>query len=262
MIIKILPEKNTIDINETIRVDIMFDAQGKPINAIGGDFSYNPKTLKVESVITGNSLINFWIDSPENNPEKGLIHFSGMIPGGTITSKGDIFSVVFSGTAKGVSDLSLQNTEAYINDGNGTMANIQTPKGFLAITGVVADAKEYVVGDKTPPEKFEIIRARDPNIFDGHWFATFAAQDQGSGIAHYEICESFFRKCVTAESPVQLYNQSSFYSIRVKAYDHDGNVQGAQVLSPLFSIFTCITAVIIAILVTYVVYRRKKIFHR
>src|SRR5207247_2300689 len=99
--------------------------------------------------------------------------------------------------------------------------------------------------DTVPPEPFEPQISRNPNIFNGKYFLSFAAQDKGSGIDHYEVCEDIgyriqdlgkiiarflniksysLNSCfVTAESPYQLQDQTLKSVIFVKAIDKAGN---------------------------------------
>lgn len=258
MIIKISPEKNTIDINENLRVDVTFDTQRNSINAIGGALRYDPTTLKVESLQTGNSAVNFWIDQPADSEAHGEINFSGIIPGGSTAANGQVFSVIFSGIKQGKSALSVSNAEAYINDGSGTKASVQTLSQGIMVSAQVAEKKEYAVIDTTKPEKFEVIRARDKNVFEGNYFISFAGQDKESGIDHYEVCESIFGKCSASGSPKELSSQSSLYYAKVKAYDHAGNMRSETILSPLYIIFACVVIAIIAILTAYGVLAYEK----
>ena len=94
------------------------------------------------------------------------------------------------------------------------------------------------IKDPDPPEIFEPVLARNPNVFDNKWFLVFVSQDKGSGIAYYAIRETRREiniqretdaKWVEAESPYLLEDQELRSFAYVKAVDKAGNERVAMV---------------------------------
>lgn len=96
--------------------------------------------------------------------------------------------------------------------------------------------------DGTPPEPFEPEIAKDPSMFEGKYFLSFATTDKTSGIDHYEIIEADRRgyqrrttrkaEWKIGESPYLLEDQSLRSIIKVKAVDKAGNEKIAEIIPP------------------------------
>ena len=194
-----------------------------------GKITFPRDLLEVKKVNDGNSIINFWIEKPKSAPE-GQIAFSGIVPGGYNDGQGLILSITFLAKKEGNGVIKFGEVKALRNDGQGTevpltISNFNfTVRETAKSTGQMPTAKE----DRDLPEEFAPQIAADPAIFEGKWFLVFAAQDKGSGIDHYEVCEGK-RKCLTAESPYLLQNQSLDKEIIVKAIDKSGNERSVTI---------------------------------
>ncbi len=217
--------------NESFVLTLLLNGEGESINAVEGDIKYNENAIKAETVNTGGSFVSFWVEQP-NLKNPGTLHFSGITPGGVSAAGAEVFRVVFRTQKVGDTSLSLKNVSLLLNDGNGSSAevglkdlNIKIYKGES--TEAVVDT---VSSDKTPPEKFMITRTKDKSIFNNKYFIVFSSIDKGTGISHYKVCELF--KCVIAESPFMLWNQTPFYFIVVNAYDANGNHVSSTLISP------------------------------
>jgi len=89
--------------------------------------------------------------------------------------------------------------------------------------------------DSVPPEKFKPEIGRDPAIFEGKYFLSFATVDKMSGIDHYEILETRDKKqdiWKKVESPHLLRDQSLGSKILVKAVDKAGNERISEIIPP------------------------------
>jgi len=82
--------------------------------------------------------------------------------------------------------------------------------------------------DTIIPEPFELKTSKDPSIFEGKYFLSFATQDKMSGIDYYEIKEGK-RDFKKATSSYLLEDQSLGKKIIVRAYDKAGNYQEAEI---------------------------------
>ena len=111
---KIKPESTTFTST------VYLNTEGEQINTLEGDLSYDKSLLQIEVINTGSSFVSFWVEKPENKIP-GLIHFSGITPGGVLVNKGEVFQVVFRAKAIGLAKLSLNNVSTFLNDGKGTV---------------------------------------------------------------------------------------------------------------------------------------------
>lgn len=249
-------DKTQVNTGEILNVTLFLNSQGESINTIEGDLKYDDNFIKPELVNIGSSFISFWVEKPDMNT-LGVIHFSGIIPGGISTTHSEMFEVIFRAKNVGDTNLLLNNVNVFLNDGKGTIIptkinniNIKIMKGtddvFLPV----------IVKDTVIPEKFVIIRTKDQSIYDNKWFIVFSTMDKGSGVDHYQVCEFF--SCVTGESPFLLKQQTPFYRIVVQAYDANGNVRSSVMASPLF-ILLLMLVLLIAFVLGYYLYRRD--FH-
>lgn len=223
-----------IKAGQLFEVGVFINTDNEEINAIEGKIIFPQDFLEIKKINDGNSIINFWIDPVRNCVSNGVekpdeICFSGITPGGYNDSQGLIFSITFLAKKEGNGAIEFRGVKALRNDGQGTEAQltisnfqflISNPPAGGAVPQITAPKTE----DRNPPEEFTPQIAADPAIFEGKWFLVFAAQDKGSGIDHYEVCEGK-RKCVTAESPYLylLKNQDLDEEIVVRATDKSAN---------------------------------------
>jgi hypothetical protein len=224
-------EKNTFQQAETFTLTVFLNTEGDSINTIEGNLKYDDNFIKAEAVNIGSSFISFWVEKPDLKTS-GLIHFSGITPGGISTSNGEVFKVTFQTEKIGDTTLLLNNINLFLNDGQGSTIPAKIKNANIMINQGININKtvDLISNDKVPPEKFNIIRTQDSSLFDNKYFIVFSTVDKGSGIDRYQVCELF--KCVSAESPFLLWNQTPFYRIVVHAYDSNGNVQSSTITSP------------------------------
>ena len=97
--------------------------------------------------------------------------------------------------------------------------------------------------DTTPPEDFKPEIGRDPAIFEGKYFLSFATTDETSGIDYYEVKEApkeilrlptgqGKRDFKRAGSPYLLEDQYLKSKISVKAVDKAGNEKISEITPP------------------------------
>lgn len=236
-------------------VNVMLDSTNVPINTIEGDLVYDNSMLTPERINIGNSFISFWPDQPTVT-NSGVIHFSGIVPGGVMVAKAEVFSVTFRANFTGTTNINISNASLYINDGQGTKDNTTVKNQNITIVQGPAGFQEVLdFKDNRAPEIFKITRTKDIAIFDGKYFVVFSTQDKGSGVDHYAVCEYIRKNCTNSESPYLLKYQNPFYRIIVIAYDGDGNIQEVILTSPwLILIIICLLLLIIKL--GYSIYHR------
>lgn len=238
----------TLPPGQLLRVDCMLDTQLQEVNAVEGLVEYPTDLLRLEQIIDGGSIINFWVEKPRL--ENSQIKFSGIIPGGYVGNTGRLFSLRF--TTKTVADektgvVSLAGAKVLLNDGAGTETKtVFSNLVFTINSRAILDAQPVVaIVDHEQPEKFSPLLVKDENVSDGKYFVVFAAQDKLSGVDHYEVLET--KKSVLAkdggeilppasddwkiaESPFVLSDQSLASYVYIKAVDQSGNSRVALLL--------------------------------
>jgi hypothetical protein len=249
----VAPEENILQEDEVFTLSIELNTEGLSINTIGGDLTYDENFIKPQAVSTGASFVSFWLERPEIKTP-GLIHFSGITPGGISVPDGQVFNVIFKTQRAGDTSVSLQHINLYLNDGAGSVVSAKINNADIKINpGKSSNASPDSISlDKSAPDKFSIVRAQSPLVFDNKWFIAFSTQDKESGIGHYQVCELFY--CVSTESPYLLKNQTLFYFIFLRAYDVNGNTRASFIISPWL---TGLIVVIIFICVVFLLYKKR-----
>jgi hypothetical protein len=258
------PQSQEIGLGEQFKASVFLNTEGEYINTVGGKIIFPGDLLELKEIRDGNSIINFWIENPRiaiinprmptndkrmatNMGNENEILFSGIVPGGYKGSEGLIFSAVFLAKDTGEAEIDIRDVKLLLNDGLGTEVKRTSVKNLLvAIRENISGPSWISPKDKESPESFTPEIARDPALFEGKWFLVFAAQDKGTGIDYYEVCENLgFRiqnlgraikkllypksyilgSCFRAESPYLLEDQSLRSYVFVKAVDKAGNAR-------------------------------------
>ncbi len=226
---------------DTQEIIVRLDSR-ESVNAISGSL-HVANGLKVEDINIGQSIINFWIESPKFNESNNEINFSGIIPGGFLGADGEIFELSLTGKTNINSfTWNKKETKVLLNNGAGDEAK-------LIITGVkdspwaslrtVLDTPT-LGDDKTPPESFTPLISNSPDFLNGKNFVVFSTVDKQTGIDHYELAEkrSWFEvgnsrlNWQKAVSPAILTDQKLSSFVYVKAVDESGNYQ-IEVIHPI-----------------------------
>ncbi len=232
-------------IGDTIEVVVRLNTESDRLNLVGGTLVFSADELELEQINDGQSAVTFWIEPPKLKTGAGAskVTFSGMIPGGVVSSDARLFSLMFHVVGSQAPRLTITNPQAFLHDGLGTPVSVATQPLQITIGSRVIDYRPRF--DNQPPELFTPSISRSEAVFDGQWFVTFSAQDNQSGIDHYEIAES--QTGYTAEialqtpfswrtvnSPALLYDQTLRSFVYVKAVDR-AHQQRVVVVSPAAS---------------------------
>lgn len=230
-------------INETFVVDIRINVKnGESINAIEGYIEFSNDVLEIKDFSTGNSILTF-IEEPMIDNEKGLILFSGIIPGGySGRVSGDpgltnlLGKIIFYSISSGIAEIKFEDiSQVLLSDGEGTPAKLITEGLILEVEHpkevqpLKDEWQEELEKDKIPPEDFNLKIIK----IDNKYYLVFSTKDKNSGIDHYEILEKNFwanidkllenGKLIKVNSPYLLRDQSLKSKIEVKAIDKAGN---------------------------------------
>ncbi len=224
--------RNTISVGDTFIVSVKIDAEKALINSIEGDIVLegNNNNLIVNDFSLSKSILSLWPRTPSLSTDGNTISFVGGVPGGFDLEKVILFNIVFEASKEGTIKISPKNFAAYVNDGVGTRATVDSSSltiNVLPKDEKVAPINEWtslVASDKTNPEKFDIVIGRESSLFEGRRFAFFTAVDNQSGISYYEVSENG-KLPIRSGSTYVLDNQDEKVTpdLAVTAYDKAGN---------------------------------------
>lgn len=130
------PASGTFLVGSTFNVSIFVNTGDNHINTMSIDLKFDPNKLQVASPTAGKSFISIWAAPPSFSNTEGLISFKGGIPSpGINTSSGLISTVTFRAAAPGRTAIKiLESSEAYLNDGAGSIVPVSTSQGIYEIT--------------------------------------------------------------------------------------------------------------------------------
>lgn len=210
-----------------IRVDVIVSSQ-EVINAIEGVVT---SSRMPQSVITGNSLVPFWIQSPDIMGNK--ISFSGIIPGG-FSGSGTVFSFLVP-SGKNI-EFSFDSGQVFKNDGLGTPISLSGEK--LTLSPELQKNLFTVVSsiDIDAPEAFTPELITDPKVLNNRFGISFATQDKQSGVDYYQIKRypyKFLRSVTpwkkTKENFIPLSRFYRYMYIEIQAVDRADNIRTVTV---------------------------------
>lgn len=242
----------------SIRLDVDRES-GECVNAFDVTVTYDSAITPID-VSLGRSIVPLWIEYPTINPENQTITMAGGIPNGYCGRvSGDVgltnilADIIFRlpGTGEITQNPATitfsENTSAYLNDGQGTPAPLQTFQAEYTLNSEVGDTiqdewSDIIVSDQIGPEPFDITLHEGGPESQGKYYISFNTTDKQSGLSHYEVFEerdfknNFFSfgaattPWTQVRSPYILKDQSLRSLIRVKAVDKAGNEYVATLL--------------------------------
>lgn len=274
---------HTANIGQAIRIRVSVSSDTS-LNVIQGTVQYPRALLNITSVSTGNSVLKYWQQQPNNDPGMGIISFTGGLPTpGFAGTNGIVFNITARALAEGKADITIGNSTLILaNDGYGSVLNSNKQGATIEITKgapIPALPVPEKITDTTPPSDLELVIGHDGNLFNGDWFAAFQGLDADSGIDHYEIAETppnttypTNGEWTKAVSPYRLQEQEKNTKVFLKAVDKSGNESVISrdhiVKPPVFQTLTTapnwqlliLLAIILllAIVLPIFVYHRKK----
>jgi hypothetical protein len=301
------PSTAQLNRGDAITVSVRLDtdeAAAECINAVDGVLTYSESIIPVD-VSIGESIFPVWVETPTINKENRTITFAGGIPNGYCGRvQGDpnltntVVELVFrspgmqvggSVEATAASVAFTQETTAYLNDGLGTKAELETFGTTFSLSSTVGSEivdpwRDEVAADTVPPEAFSIALEQDGKTFGGKAYIVFNTTDKQTGISHYEVIEEnsteskLFRfgaannPWVETRSPYVLKDQSLRSLIRVRAVDKAGNeyiatllpdesMRTGSLLNSWYVIGAAVSALSIIVLVLLILWLRNRRKH-
>lgn len=259
---------STFQVNSQTAVDVLVDPEGESINLVELTILFPQDILSFKGYDSSQINIPKWISSPKEKTN-GEVSFSGIIPGGlervydpqhpnqhTIR----LVRLLFTPQKVGSGQFTFVNSSLLRNDGQGsTISTVDVPQKFsvLAETHMSGEQKQTI--DSIPPHPFMI------SIIDASLFgktprlAVFDAQDDASGIEHYEskINSQSFQ---IATNPLNLPFRLFSYTVTIRAFDFSGNYYDESIQIPgQYSYIPIIILFLATIIILFYNIKHKKI---
>ena len=230
--ISIEARSKEIYVGDTIVLNVVMDTEKAMINLVEGSLKIEVKegVASISDLVISGSPLSLWPVKPTLSKEGNSITFVGGTPNGFNSKEAILFKIVLVAKKPGKVTMGPFGFKAYINDGKGTLANVESRFVDISILEPVKNYKpindwsEVVLDDTTPPEPFTISIGSDSSVFDNQTFITFNAVDTGSGMDYYEVKEGSLEKIRSSNTYV-LREQGKEQKIVVSAYDKAGNVR-------------------------------------
>ncbi len=230
-----------VTVGDKFPVDIRLDAEGQAINAAEVDFNYSVNIVRANNINLYHSIFVYRPVDPGFSNLVGAGSVVGGLPTpGFVGKSGLVAKVIMEAVKPGVMQLSFRpNSRVLLNDGLGTETHLSlVPNRLLVVAAPNGYKPNQPTGplDAIPPLPFDVNIIRTPHAFNNQYFATFMAEDNESGIDHYEVIEVSGIDSVVqpeptdlswrvGESPHVMKLQHMPVTIFVKAVDRAGNIR-------------------------------------
>ena len=239
----LVPSSIALNTEEQFYVDVMLDTEGATINGVEGSIIFPQEFLSFVRAEEGKSIVSLWVEKPSTD-ENG-VHFSGIIPNGfngiidpfnqNKKLQGLIVRLVFQ--AKKYGDAKISSSQFYttLNDGRGTINNIDSSSVKLFIQNILKSSIYETKSDRTP--ELTAYVTHDPNLFENKYVLIFDAKDTQTGIKEVLIKEGR-RDWKTITSPYLLEDQTRHSIISVQAVNYSGASISMSIASLPYKLFS------------------------
>jgi hypothetical protein len=258
-----LERDRSIASSSALHVYVKADTAIDTANAVAGEIVF-PNGLSVTNVYYGDSAVTLWIEQPSFDRETGVLSFSGITPGGF---RGDrpVFSFTVVSEDGGTYPVDLRNMHMLKNDGLGTSLAVKDTTIRLSVPAGASD--DFIIEDGILPEEFTPVISRTPELFAGEPFLTFAAQDKGTGIDHYEFASARFGapredEWITVTSPLLIPKEIFAKRLYIKAVDGAGNERVSSTQGPNYYLNTVYSSILIAFTIICVLFIARRLSSR
>jgi len=229
----LLPGSGIYRVGETFSVNVMINVSGMPINASQAKIYFPTDKLKVLEVSKQGSIFTLWVQEPVYSNSQGTISFGGGLPSpGFIGQSGKIIKITFQAKSEGEAKITFSGEKILANDPFGTDIFSFSQEGRYLILAAGKVAPEFPGIDKTPPYPFEIIVDNEGDPTNPRSLLYFEAEDDLSGISHYEMKigqGDIFRIAKGETTPYRLpYQAPGVHRVLVEAFDNAQNSTQAK----------------------------------
>ncbi len=240
----------TINNGGQFNVTVNLNTDGVSINSTDVTLSYPKDIVSFKGYKEDGAVKKIWLVSPKDTD--GVIHFSGIIPGGIDgvydPDKSGLQSIplvqlLFLPKSNGTGEFNITHSEILKNDGMGTELQHSTSNASITISTLQTQISENNNNDTQPPEPFIIEYIQSGLFSKTPSMISFSTTDASSGIEKYQVktTNNLWKDVV---SPLPTPKGLVKRGIIVRALDFNGNSRESGVeipgfLSPLqlFGIF-------------------------
>lgn len=230
--IYVTPDNETYGVGDTFVAEVRV-LPDDCINAVDVEVHYPNDVLRAVDFSKGSSILSLWVREPALEHERGVVSFSGGIPGGycgRVQGDPSLSNVLgrIAFTVIGTSDKAQidvgDRSRLYAHDGLGSELDPEKgPASFTLLSEPQLSENEWIAevkGDTVPPEAFAVEVHSTRGVFSGRYYLVFTTTDKQSGIDHYELYERGAWRTITSPHELRF---KSLEDIRVKAIDKAGN---------------------------------------
>ncbi len=163
-ILLLTPTEGQFYVGDTIKVVLLVNVLGQPVNVVDGSISFPSDKLQVTNISKDNSIVSLWVQEPVASSSQDSIAFSGGLPSPGFTGiAGQIMTISFKVKNAGNADIGLRDAHVFANDGVGTDILADTTPAHLTLL-VPKIAK--IIGDMNGDGKVDLI---DVSILLSRW---------------------------------------------------------------------------------------------
>lgn len=117
--LSISPSSGNFEVGSRVTLRVVATTN-TPLNAVSGSLSFPNSIFSVESVLKGNSILNFWVTEPMFSRADGIIKFEGVTLGGFSGASGNVVTINLRANNVGSGNLVFKSGQILANDGQGT----------------------------------------------------------------------------------------------------------------------------------------------
>jgi hypothetical protein len=127
------PSTGSYGANQTFTVTVQANPQGKSINAVEAELSFDKSKLAVVSVSKTGSAFSLWTTEPTFSNAAGTISFGGGSPS-PFSARSTLVSVTFRALTEGTAPVTVSEASVLAADGMGTDVYTGAVNGSYAVT--------------------------------------------------------------------------------------------------------------------------------
>ena len=154
-ILLLTPPVGQFYVGDTIKVSLLVNALGQPINVVDGTITFPSDKLQVTDISKTGSIVSLWVQEPIASSSQNSVSFSGGLPSPGFTGiAGQIMTISFKIMSIGDAVIGLDNAHVLANDGVGTNILADTTPARLTL---LAPKIAKIVGDTNGDNKVDLI---------------------------------------------------------------------------------------------------------
>ncbi len=117
----IVPDKTSLTAGELSGATVYINSEGQAVNNGEAVITFKPSLLNVESVLSSDSILSIWIESPTFSNSSGQVSFNGGVPNpGFKGTSGKVARIIFKAKSAISPSFTFTTESIRANDGLGT----------------------------------------------------------------------------------------------------------------------------------------------